>query len=101
MLEGYTPLKNGVQRMDAGNDSVDNVKVCRSEDTKADFIIKRNLRRDSPEVWLLIAQRYGMCCEARPGKKIYRGSILSPMKGFKEPVRLVFEVIERTIDLAA
>lgn len=85
-------------RMDAGNDSVDNLTVCLSEDTQADFIIKRNLRRESPEMWLLTAQRFGMSCEARPGKKIYRGSILSPMKGLNEPVRMVFEVIERTID---
>ena len=67
-----------------------------SKDTEADFIIKRNLRRESPKVWFLTAQRYGMCCEARPGKKIYRGSILSPMKRLSEPVRMVFEVIERT-----
>ena len=85
-------------RMDAGNDSVDNLRVCRSENTSADFIIKRNLRRESPEVWLLTAQRHGMCCEERPGKKIYRGSLVSPLKGLDEPVRMVFEVIERTID---
>ena len=85
-------------RMDAGNDSVDNLRVCRSENTSADFIIKRNLRRESPEVWLLTAQRYGMCCEERHGKKIYRGSLVSPIKGLDEPVRMVFEVIERTID---
>lgn len=85
-------------RMDAGNDSVDNLKVCRAEGTQADFIIKRNLRRESPEVWLLTAQQHGMCCETRPGKKVYRGSILSPIKGLDKPVRMVFEVIERTID---
>lgn len=85
-------------RMDAGNDSVENLKVCQNEDTKADFIIKRNLRRESPEIWLMTAQQHGMCCEARPGKKVYRGSITASMKGLKEPVRMVFEVIERTID---
>lgn len=85
-------------RMDAGNDSVDNLQVCLSEDTQADFVIKRNLRRESAEVWLLTAQSHGMCCESRPGKKIYRGSILSPMKRLSKPVRMVFEVIERTID---
>jgi hypothetical protein len=39
-------------RLDSGNDSADNLVVCRSEDTHADFIIKRNLRRESPQVWL-------------------------------------------------
>lgn len=90
-----TPL---LLRLDAGNDSVENVQVCRDEGTHADYIIKRNLRRESPEVWLLTAQQHGVCCEERPGKKIYRGSIMAPMKGLKEPVRMVFEVIERTID---
>lgn len=85
-------------RMDAGNDSVDNLKVCQAEETHADFIIKRNLRRESPNGWLLVAQRHGICCEFRPGKKVYRGSIMTTMKGLAKPVRMVFEVIERTID---
>ncbi|MCY0889029.1 MAG: IS1380 family transposase [Alicyclobacillaceae bacterium] len=85
-------------RLDSGNDSADNLVVCRSEDTHADFIIKRNLRRESLQVWLHTAQTHGICCETRPGKKVYRGSIMSPMKKLDKPVRMVFEVIERTID---
>lgn len=85
-------------RLDSGNDSADNLVVCRSEDTHADFIIKRNLRRESPQVWLHTAQTHGICCEPRPGKKVYRGSIMSPMKKLDKPVRMVFEVIERNID---
>ncbi|WP_067625989.1 IS1380 family transposase, partial [Alicyclobacillus acidiphilus] len=84
-------------RMDAGNDSVDNLVVCRSEQTAADFIIKKNLRKESPEVWLLTAQKHGICEEPREGKRVYRGFLMSPMKGLEQPVRMVFEVIERTI----
>jgi hypothetical protein len=32
------------------------------------------------------------------GKKVYRGSMMSPMKKLDKPVRMVFEVLERTID---
>jgi len=84
-------------RMDAGNDSVENLVVCRHDETGADFIIKKNLRKESPEVWLMTAQQHGTCSEPREGKKVYRGSIMAPMRGLKEPVRMVFEVIERTI----
>ncbi|MBN2327071.1 MAG: transposase, partial [Candidatus Omnitrophica bacterium] len=34
-------------RMDSGNDSLDNLKICLGE--KADWLIKRNLRRESVE----------------------------------------------------
>ncbi|ADG06901.1 IS1380 family transposase [Kyrpidia tusciae] len=84
-------------RMDAGNDSVENLKVCRSEETAADFIIRKNLRKESPEAWLLTAQQHGTCEQPREGKKVYRGALMSPMKGLEKPVRMVFEVIERTM----
>lgn len=84
-------------RMDAGNDSVENLVVCRNDATGADFIIKKNLRKESPEVWLMTAQQHGTCSEPREGKKVYRGSIMAPMRGLEKPVRMVFEVIERTI----
>lgn len=84
-------------RMDAGNDSVENLVVCRNDATGADFIIKKNLRKESPEVWLMTAQQHGTCSEPREAKKVYLGSIMAPMRELKEPVRMVFEVIERTI----
>lgn len=85
-------------RMDAGNDSVDNLRVCLQEETYADFIIKRNPRREKAESWLMIAQQKGQCETPREGKKIYRGSISVKVKGLDSSIRQVFEVIERTID---
>jgi hypothetical protein len=84
-------------RMDSGNDSKDNLKVCHSSETKADYIIKRNLRKESKEAWLTIAQEKGICCEPREGKKVYIGFIECKEKGFTDPLRMVFRVIERTI----
>ncbi len=43
----------------------------------------------------MTAQQHGACSEPREGKKVYRGSIMAPMRGLKKPVRMVFEVIER------
>ena len=76
-------------RLDSGNDSSDNVRVCLEEET--DFIIKRNLRKESLEEWLKIAKEKGMCCLERPGKDVYLGSLE------RNGVRVVFKVIERTI----
>lgn len=49
-------------RMDSGYDSLDNIKLMFKKETQADFIIKRNLRKESPEAWLAIAKQQGMCC---------------------------------------
>ncbi|HAJ3957502.1 IS1380 family transposase [Fictibacillus sp. Mic-4] len=83
-------------RADSGNDSKDNLKICHEE--KSDFIIKRNPRKETAEGWLMIAKKHGMCCEEREGKTVYRGFLNESIKGLDRPVRLVFEVIERTSD---
>jgi len=83
-------------RMDAGNDSLENLHVCHRENV--DYIIKVNLRRDPKEAWLHVAETSGICCEQREGKKEYVGFIEFPENGFDRPLRQVFHVIERTID---
>lgn len=84
-------------RMDAGNDSADNLRACLSEKTKADFIIKRNLRNEKPESWLAIAKENGPGCIERKGKTVYMGSVMKKPKDFDAPVRVIYKVIERTI----
>lgn len=83
-------------RMDGGNDSKDNLHVCHAQN--ADYIIKVNLRRQSKESWLRIAQTKGTACEQREGKTEYVGAIEFSEKGFKRPLRQVFHVVHRTID---
>ena len=58
-------------RMDAGNDDQENLRILRKN--KVDWIIKRNLRRESEAEWLEIAQAHGMWEEPRPGKMVYTG----------------------------
>ena len=82
-------------RMDSGFDSLDNIKVCIEKES--DYIIKRNLRRESKNGWLMIAQKHGSCTEERPGKEVYLGEI-SFKRGLTDPLRVVFKVIRRTID---
>jgi hypothetical protein len=43
-------------RMDSGNDSVDNLKVCHAEGTSSDYIIKRNIRKEKISSWQAIAE---------------------------------------------
>jgi len=82
-------------RMDSGNDSLDNIRVCREE--KAQFLIKRNLRWETIEEWLGIAKKYGRLEEPRAGKQVWLGEKYIEKPGFKEPLRLVFGVTRRTI----
>ncbi len=81
-------------RMDAGNDDLENMRVCRKD--KADWIIKRNLRKESLEEWLEEAQAYGVWEEPREGKEVYTGETWRDRDG--KLYRIVFEVIRRTID---
>ena len=83
-------------RYDSGNDSADNIKVCVAE--RADWIIKRNLRREDPEEWLFIATTTGKASRPRAGKTVYTGETRAEVKGFDEPLRVVFEVTKRDCD---
>lgn len=85
-------------RLDSGNDSTENINILRNEETEADFIIKRNLRSKDTEEWLKIAKEKGTISEPREGKKVYIGETYMAIGKLKKPERVVFEVIERTID---
>ena len=85
-------------RLDSGNDAGDNFN--RFGDNY--FIIKRNLRNESPEQWLANARRIGEKIESREGKNIYVGFVdhLRPGKENEERpcVPVAFKVVERVID---
>jgi hypothetical protein len=81
-------------RMDAGNDDAENLRRLRKMQ-RVDWIIKRNLRRESEAEWLEVAQAHGNWEESRPGKMIYTGETWREREG--KLYRVVFEVIERTI----
>jgi hypothetical protein len=81
-------------RMDSGNDALDNIKLCVREG--ADYIIKRNLRKESIDKWLETARESGEASNPREGKYVYTGSVLRD-RGLDEPLRIVFQVTERTI----
>jgi len=83
-----------LMRLDAGNDAIDNIRICKKE--KVDYIIKRNLHKESLEEWLLDAQAFGEWRTPREGKTVYIGETLRERDG--ETMRVIFEVIERTID---
>ena len=82
-------------RLDAGNDSLDNIAICIEEG--ADWLIKRNLRRENIQEWLKIAQDKGQKAASREGKTVWRGETHRTVEGFAEPLRIVFDVTERTI----
>jgi len=85
-----------VVRLDSGNDSLDNIKVCQQE--KAHYIIKRNLRWESPDGWLEIARECGRMEEPRPGKQVWLGERYIERPGIKGPLRQVFCVTLRTME---
>jgi hypothetical protein len=74
--------------MDSGNDSSENVAVLRG---KCDWIIKRNLRKESLDSWLETARALGRPSSPREGKKVYIGDVE------REGERIVFEVTVREI----
>lgn len=83
-------------RMDSGNDSADNMKVC--YDNTCDFIIKRNIRRESPQVWLDAGKTGATKTETpREGKTVYIGSVDWYVKALDRKARIVYRITERTI----
>jgi len=81
-------------RLDAGNDSQDNITEC--VEAGVAYIIKRNVRKESLGEWLALAQRCGTPSHPRPGKTVWRGDTLRKVEGRDAPLRIVFEVTERT-----
>ncbi|MCB7130225.1 MAG: IS1380 family transposase, partial [Candidatus Brocadiales bacterium] len=89
-------------RLDAGNDAGDNLSILLAAEG-VDFVIKRNLRKESKETWLERAKQRTQAQEVRPGKLLYQGDIFLPktltLHGQEKRcwLRCVFEVTERTI----
>lgn len=84
-------------RLDAGNDAADNITVCR--EAGADFIIKRNLRKEDPRTYLTIAQTDSEAHITRPraGKTVYRG-VIDKSPSNDTPRYLVYAVTMCTSD---
>jgi hypothetical protein len=80
-------------RMDAGNDDVENIRRCKKH-KNVDYLIKRNLRKESLEEWLEVAQAHGDWEFPREGKEVYTGETWLELDGKEH--RVVFEVIYRT-----
>lgn len=60
-------------RLDSGNDSAENIGILM--ESGCHFIIKRNLRRESKEDWLKMAEENSMdTSHPRDGKTVYTGS---------------------------
>ena len=98
--QGDTPKLKVLLRLDAGNDSADNIDVARAGG--AEWLIKRNLRGETPEAWLEFAKAQQDAPGAthvtpREGKTIYRGETWRAPKTGHAPERIIHEVIERTI----
>ena len=82
-----------LMRLDSGNDSQDNFPdVSR---TNVHFIIKRNLRRESPQAWVDLAKQTGVQNHSRPGKRVWIGKTAVGINGNPLPYPIIFEVTER------
>ena len=100
----YTGGISNVQNRDSGNDSADNMGVFL--ESGCNFIIKRNLRKESPQEWL---EHVKPLCRnvthPREGKEVYVGSTWKETS-YKDrdgaahavTLRVVYEVAERSVD---
>ena len=82
-------------RMDAGNDDLENVRVLRRKcHSPVDWIIKRNLRKESLAEWFEEACAHGNSVDCRPGKEVWIGDAWRERDG--KPERVVVEALRRT-----
>ena len=89
-------------RFDSGNDSIDNMALLHWNDPQLKFLIKRNPRRENMDQF---AEEMKSVCtnisEPREGKKVYIGTTYREVHDDQTgdfTVRIVYEIIERTID---
>lgn len=61
-------------RFDSGNDSIENIVVMITAENPIDYLIKRNLRRESKEKWLAEAKEFHTSTKKTPTKDEYFGS---------------------------
>lgn len=80
-------------RMDAGNDSIENIEIL--EEEEVDWIIKRNLRREKQEEWYELGKKEGKEEQLSEGIKIYRGETERKIEGAKKPLRIIYEIKEK------
>jgi len=84
-------------RLDAGNDSGDNIRLFLKPETACEFIIKRNLRSETSEMWLDIAKEQpSVISHPRDGKTVYTGSVYWSIADCAQKIRIVYQVTERT-----
>jgi len=92
-------------RMDSGNDAAENIGIL--IEAGASYIVKRNPRRgETPEGWLdSVKDTCQDIRNPRDGKTVYVGTSSKNMtykdtegKSCTKGIRIVYEVIERTID---
>jgi hypothetical protein len=79
-------------RLDSGNDSINNIKVCLSTETKSDYIIKRNIRKESKENWLTIAEDNAEKAESTLERDVFIGSTYIRREEVDQPLRVVFKI---------
>jgi hypothetical protein len=84
-----------LMRLDSGNDSQDNFPDDSRDNIQ--FIIKRNLRRESVQKWVDLAKEIGEQQHCRPGKSVWIGKTSKDINGNPLPYPIVFEVAERQI----
>jgi len=82
-------------RLDSGNDSHDNyVMLNKFQDVY--FIVKRNLRKESPYAWLNLAENTdGSICKHYGHKTVWIGKTTVGLKGEALPYIIVFKVSKR------
>ncbi|HET7588931.1 MAG TPA: IS1380 family transposase [Solirubrobacterales bacterium] len=84
-------------RMDAGNDSRDNLAIC--QERGVSFVVKRNLRQEPKEGWRVFAQQHAEPEVLREGKERYRGMIaVDGVDSLDQPVHIVFDVTVKTME---
>lgn len=84
-------------RLDSGNDACKTISTLKDEL----FIVKRNLRKESPEQWLDMARCVGVLETPREGKNVYWGTVEHKVPGGDDTqpaCPIAFRVIERTSD---
>ncbi len=82
-------------RMDSGNDALDNIVILHYAEG-VDYIVKRNLRRESKLSWWERAKKEAAIQQPRAGKKVYRGNTILTKGVTQEDKTVILNIVVST-----
>ena len=77
-------------RLDSGNDAIENIALFHNENVH--YIVKRNIRRENKDQWLVEAKNCGQLKSSTIEKTVYEGFKITTIEDIDSPVKIAYRI---------